>query len=138
MSTNRIGRRTRRRRLGTVIAAPVAALTGWAVIRLLGVDLVVSSAGGKVRGVDVIMAATLAALAAWAIVRALERRAQRPRQTWTLVGSTGLALSIVGPSWLAGGSAAVALIGLHVVTAAVVIAGFADTLPLRQFTGKVA
>jgi hypothetical protein len=48
------------------------------------------------------------------------------------LGSTALAVSIVCPSWLADGSCPVALIGLHFVTAAVVIVGFAATLPLRR------
>ena len=37
---------------------------------------------------------------------------------------------MIGPSWQADGSSAVALIALHFVTALIVIPGFAPTLPI--------
>lgn len=126
---------TTHRRLATVVAAPFLALAGWAIVRLIGVDLVVKHQTGTVNGADVVVAATVAGLLAWVVVRQLERRVRRPRQTWSLLASTGLAVSIIGPSWLADGGSAVALISLHLVTAAVLIVGFSGTLPWRQ-TGR--
>jgi Family of unknown function (DUF6069) len=119
-------------RTATVVLAPIAALGTWAVIRLIGVDLVVSTGRGHVGAGDVVVAATLAALLAWIVVRQLERRVRRPRRTWSFVASACLAVSTIGPDRLADGSSAVALIVLHFVTAAVVIAGFAGTLPWRR------
>ncbi len=121
-----------RRRIGTVVLAPVAALTAWAFIRLLGIDLVVSAGDGTVGAADVFVAALVGALAGWLVVRLLERHSRRPRPWWSFVGSTALALSIIGPAWLADGASAVALIALHIVTAVVVISGFAGTLPVRR------
>jgi hypothetical protein len=126
-------RRTRHR-AGVVVAAPVAALLGWAAVRAIGVDLDLKSdavGGGKVGGGDVLAASLVAALAAWLVVAAIERRLPRPRRAWTLVGSTALAVTVVGPTWLADGASAVCLIALHAIVAAVVIAGFSVTLPSR-------
>lgn len=121
-----------RRRLITVALAPTAALIAWAVVRLIGIDLVVSTGSGTVGPVDVLVAALLGALGAWVVVRLLERRSSRPRLWWSIIGSTALSVSIIGPSWLADGASSVSLIGLHVVTAIVVISGFAGTLPIRH------
>jgi hypothetical protein len=121
-----------RRRLGTVVLAPAAALAAWAAVRLIGVDLVVSSGDGTVGPGDVLTAALFGALAAWLVVRLLERRSRRPRLWWSLIGSTALSMSIIGPTWFADGASGVSLIGLHFVTAIVVITGFAGTLPIRR------
>ena len=118
------------RRITTVVLAPTAALAAWAAVRAAGVDLVLKD-GSTVGAGDVLAAALAGATAAWLVVRWLEGHSRRPRSRWALIGSTALAVSIVGPNWLADGSSAVALIGLHAVTATVVIAGFAGTLPLR-------
>lgn len=118
------------RRTWTVALAPFAALGAWALVRLAGIDLVVSAGPGTVGAVDVFAAALVAALGGWIAVLLLERYNRRPRARWPFVGSTALALSIIGPSWLADGASAVALMGLHFVTAVVVIRGFAPTLPV--------
>jgi hypothetical protein len=121
------------RRLATVVLAPVAALAVWAIVRLFGIDLDVSGATGTVGAGDVVAAALIAALAAWLVVALVERRCRHPRAAWALIASTGLSLSVIGPSWLADGAAgAVALIALHFVVAVVVIVGFAGTLPARR------
>jgi hypothetical protein len=117
------------RRLATVVLAPVAALAAWAIVRLLGIDLDVSGATGTVGAGDVVAAALAGAVAAWLVVALVERSSRHPRAAWGLIASTGLSLSVIGPSWLADG--AVALIALHVVVAVVVIVGFAGTLPAR-------
>jgi hypothetical protein len=121
-----------RRRLSTVALAPLAALAAWAVIRLVGVDLDVTAGDGTVDPGDVCAAALTAALAGWVVVRFIERHTRRPRDWWAFIASTALALSMVGPSWLADGSSALALMTLHVMTALVVISGFATTLPARR------
>ena len=124
-------RRTRRRTV-TAALAPAAALAAWALMRLTGIDLEVSVGDGVVGPVDVVVAALLGALAGWAAVRFLERHSPWPREHWSYLSSAALAVSVIGPSWLAEGASAAALIGLHVVVAAVVIVGFARTLPARQ------
>jgi Family of unknown function (DUF6069) len=119
------------RRAAIVVAAPAAALAAWALIRLIGVDLVLKSGRGTVGPADVLTAALVAALAGWLIVRQVERRSAQPQRLWALIGSTVLGASLIGPSWLADGASAVALICLHFVTAVVVVGGFAATLPAR-------
>src|SRR5262245_50935858 len=121
-----------RRRIATVLLAPLAALAAWALFRSLGVDLVVSTSQGTVGAGDVLAAALVGALAAWAAARVLERRSSRPRAWWSFAASTGLAVSLIGPYRLADGSSAAALVALHVVTAVVVIVGFAGTIPGRR------
>jgi hypothetical protein len=126
-----------RQRTGTVVLAPAAALAAWAFTQLVGIDLVVSTGDGTVGPTDVIGAAALSALAAWVVVRALEHRSRQPQRHWAITGSTVLALSLVGPAWFADGASAVALISLHVVTAVVVITGFARTLPGSSHSARV-
>lgn len=121
-----------RRRVATVALAPVAALMAWGLIRLAGIDLTVSVGDGTVGPVDVFGAALLAALAGWLVVRLLERYSRYPRQRWSFVGSTAMAVSIIGPVYVADGASGVALISLHLVVAIAVITGFAGTLPLAQ------
>jgi uncharacterized protein DUF6069 len=120
--------RVNRRRLATVLVAPVAALAAWGFLRAVGIDLVLKD--GSTVGAGAVFAAALAgALAAWPVVRWLDLHSRRARAVWAFVGSTALSVSLLGPTWRADGGSAVALIGLHVVTAIVVIAGFAGTLP---------
>jgi Family of unknown function (DUF6069) len=114
-------------RIATVLAAPTIALLGWTVARLLGIDLVTDTQ--TVGPVDVAAAALVAALAGSGVVTYLERRSPRPQRAWALIGSTALSISMIGPSWLADGATAAALIALHVAVAVVVIVGFARTLP---------
>jgi Family of unknown function (DUF6069) len=118
-----------RRRIGTVVLAPIAALSAWAFLRLVGVDLV-TTGNGTVGPYDVVAAALVGALGGWFALRMLERRSRRPGYWWPALGSTALAVSTIGPSHLADGAgAALALTSLHFVTAIVVITGFATTLP---------
>src|SRR5690348_1593602 len=76
-----------RRRITTVVLAPSAALATWALIRLLGVDLVVSTGSGKVGPAAVFAAAFVAVLAGWAAARVFERRSRRPRRWWSTTAS---------------------------------------------------
>jgi Family of unknown function (DUF6069) len=123
-----------RLRLLTIVLAPTAALAAWGLIRLAGVDLVTSPGGdtSTVGAPDVVAASLIAALLAYGVVRVIERRSREPRRTWSFVSSTALAVSVIGPSWLADGASAVALVGLHFVTAGVVIGGLGATLPARR------
>jgi hypothetical protein len=120
-----------RRRIFTVLLAPSLALAAWGLVHLIGVDLVVSTGSGEVGPGDVLAAAFIGAVVAWFAARVLERRSRRPRASWSFTASTALAVSMIGPSWLADGSSAVALITLHLVTALVVICGFAGTIPVQ-------
>lgn len=125
---------SRHRRLATIVLAPVAALAAWGAYRLVGLELVLKS-GETVGPFDVAAAAVAGSVAGWLVLRLIERRSARPRATWSFVGSTALAVSIIGPAWLADGSTAVALITLHVVTAIVVIVGLAGTVSVRHPAG---
>lgn len=109
-----------RHRIVTVTLAPVAALAAWAPMRLAGADLAVR-AGGTVGPADVVAAALVGGLGAWYVVRTLEDTTRRPAFWWPIVGSTVLGASLIGPSYLADGVDALALGGLHVVTAMVLI-----------------
>jgi hypothetical protein len=126
----------RSRRIATVVLAPLVALTAWGLLRAAGVAFHVSTGSGRVGAGDVVVAAAVAALLGWAVVRWLERHLERPRLWWVRVASTCLAVSIVGPSRLAGDVDGVALMGLHIVTAAVIVTGFAATLPRRRRSSR--
>lgn len=118
------------RRLVTVLLAPIAALAAWALLRLDGVDLAVTTGDGTVGPIDVLTSALIGALGGWLVVLLLERHTRRPGFWWPAIGSTALAVSTLGPSYFAvDGPTAVALTVLHFVTAIVVITGFATTLP---------
>jgi hypothetical protein len=113
------------RAAGVVAAAAVVALAIWAVVRLLGVDLTVRIGrdSSEVGAVDVLVTTVLAGLAAWGVHRVLARRARTARW-WPFVGSTAIAVSMIGPSYLADGAAAVALISMHLAVGAVLVWGF--------------
>jgi hypothetical protein len=122
---------TTRRRLITVGLAPLAALAAWSSMKALGADLVLKD-GMSVGAGDVVLAAVTGAVAAWVVARWIERHSHRPRSVWGFTASTALAVSGIGPSWLADGVTALLLFGLHFVTAGVVIIGFLPTLPVRD------
>jgi Family of unknown function (DUF6069) len=121
----------RSRRVATALLAPLAALAVWGLFRAVGVTFHVSTGNGRVGAGDVVFGATAAGLLGWLVVRWLEKHVRRPRTWWVRVGSTCLAASMAGPSWLADGGSAVALMTLHLVTAIVIVVGFATTLPWR-------
>lgn len=117
------------RSLAVVAAGMAAGLVVWAVVRLLGVDLTVESGSGttQVEVVDVLVATLVAGLAAWGVFALLLRR--RRARWWPFVGSTALAISMLGPSYLADGISAVSLICMHIIVGVVLITGFMRAVP---------
>jgi hypothetical protein len=107
-----------------VAVATIAGIAVWAVVRLAGIDLDLkeSASSDEVRGIDVVIASLLGGIAAWGVY-ALLGRLHRER-FWPFVGTTALAVSMIGPSWFADGSSAAALIAMHVAVGIVLIAGF--------------
>jgi Family of unknown function (DUF6069) len=107
-----------------VATAAVVALAIWALARALGVELTVGKGdqASLVGAADVLVAVLVAGVAAWLVQRLLARR--RAAGWWPFVGSTTLAISIIGPTWLADGAASVVLIGMHLAVGLVLIAGF--------------
>jgi hypothetical protein len=75
----------------------------------------------------VLLASLVAGLAAWAVYALLARLGHA--RWWPFVASTALAVSITGPSYLADGISAVALICLHVLVGVVLILGFMQFVP---------
>ena len=74
-----------------------------------------------------VVTAPLAGLVGLGVRTQLARRwADR---SWPVVGGAALAVSIIGPIWLADGLACVVLIGMHVAVGFVLIAGFAKLSP---------
>jgi hypothetical protein len=120
---------------GVILLAVVVALVAWALIRLLGVEptAVEVSAPAPVGAADVAVAASGAGLGAWGVCAWLAQR--RATRWWPLVGSTALAVSMVGPSWLADGASAAALICLHVAVGLVLITGLARFVPGARRVG---
>jgi Family of unknown function (DUF6069) len=120
---------TTRNSLAVVAAGMAAGLVVWAVVRLLGVDLTVESGSGttQVDVVDVLVTTLVAGLAAWGVFALLLR--WRRARWWPFVGSTALAISIIGPSYLADGISAVSLICMHVIVGVVLITGFMRAVP---------
>jgi Family of unknown function (DUF6069) len=111
-------------------AAAVVALAIWSAARLLGVELTVGRGAdpSQVGPVDVLVATVLAGLLAWG-THSLLARTPRTARWWPVVGSTAIAISLTGPTYLADGASAVALITMHVAVGAVLISGFARSAP---------
>jgi hypothetical protein len=113
-----------RRSAGVVAAALGVALAIWALARLWGVVLTVGKGhdASSVGAADVLVTVLLVGVAAWVVQRLLARRGAAG--WWPFVGSTALAVSIIGPTWLADGMASVVLIAMHLAVGFVLIAGF--------------
>jgi Family of unknown function (DUF6069) len=111
---------------GVILVAVVVALAIWSAARLLGVELTVGKGAdpSQVGPVDVLVATVLAGLLAWG-AHSLLARTPRTARWWPVVGSTAIAVSLTGPSYLADGASALALIAMHVAVGAVLIWGFA-------------
>jgi hypothetical protein len=108
-----------------VIAAAVAvALVLYGLIRWLWVTPIAEMNGEDevVGWANVLIVTIVAGLVAWGVAILLKRAGKA--RWFPSVGSIALALSIIGPSYLADGSSAVALILLHFAVAIVLIVGF--------------
>ena len=127
--------RARRARLLAVLGAAAASLAVWAIAGpLAGVELRVhlGSRTEHVGPAAVIIASTLAGLAAWALLALLERFARRARAAWTGTALIALAVSLAGP--LSSGTTTagqLALAGMHIATAAVLLAALPGRKPSR-------
>jgi hypothetical protein len=121
-----------RRSGGVILVAVVVALAIWSAARLLGVELTVGKGAdsSKVGPVDVLVATVLAGLLAWG-THSLLARTPRTARWWPFIGSTAIAISIIGPNYLADGASAVALITMHVAVGAILVWGFARSTPNR-------
>ena len=125
-----------KRTTAVIAVAAVAALAIWAVARLLGVDVEVEL-GGEVRQVGpvgILVTTVVAGLAAW-VVYSILARTPRSARWWPFVGSTGIALSMLGPSYLSDGAAAVTLIAMHFAVGAILIKGLFEARALA-LTGQ--
>jgi Family of unknown function (DUF6069) len=112
-----------------------AAAVAWAVeVPLLGIRLTVrfgAMAPQTVAAGQVVGAALVAGLLGWLLLAALDRRAARPRTTWTAAALLVLAASLALPLAAATTtSAATGLIAAHLAVGAVVIPGLARTARL--------
>ncbi len=106
-------------------AALIWAMTVWSVARAAGIEFELkdSASTDRVRSLDVVLSVIVAGFAAWA-VHSLLHRSGRARW-WPVIGSTVLAISMIGPSYYADGETAVALMVMHLVAGGTLIAGFA-------------
>jgi Family of unknown function (DUF6069) len=127
MTTNQATVQGSRGRSAAIVAtAGLVALVIWGLARVLGVELTVGKGdqASLVGAADVLVTVLLAGLAAWLVQRLLARRGAAG--WWPFIGSTALAISIIGPTWLADGDASVVLIGMHLAVGLVLIAGFSQ------------
>lgn len=124
-----MGNGSARRVTGVVAAAMIVALAIWALARLLGVELTVGKGqdASHVSVADVVVTALPAGLVGLGVRAQLARR--RADRSWPFVGGAALAVSIIGPIWLADGLACVVLIGMHIAVGLVLIAGFTRLSP---------
>jgi hypothetical protein len=120
---------SRARSAGIVAAASLVALVIWGLARVLGVELTAGKGdqASLVGADDVLVAVLVAGMAAWLVQHLLARRGAAG--WWPFAGSTALAISIIGPTWLADGAASVVLIGMHLAVGLVLITGFTRSAP---------
>ncbi|WP_205324306.1 DUF6069 family protein [Glycomyces sp. YM15] len=116
----------RTRRLLTVTTAAAAPLLLWAAAApLAGVDLTVDQAGTPLTiGPTLIALASLTAgFAAWGLLALLEQLTARAALIWSITAAAVLACSLTGPLAAATTAAMLVLIGMHVTTGGILIAG---------------
>jgi hypothetical protein len=118
-----------------IAGATAAALAAWGVCQLAAIDLGVGRGDNPstVGVADVIIAVLVAAAAACVVHALMVRRGWQ--RWWPFLGSTVLAISITGPSYLADGESAVALICMHLVVGAVLIGGLNTLGPAADRCG---
>ena len=129
----------RKARLAAVASAVLAALAYWLVAELVfGIDLRApafdaSGTALPISAPNVLIVATLLSLAGWGALALLERLTQRARRAWLVVAPLALLLSLATPLSGSGVTSAdrIALLGMHLVVGAVLIAALARTSPSR-------
>jgi hypothetical protein len=122
-------------RAACVLAVTAAALLIWVVAdRFAGVDLTVGSGAGarEVGPGAVTVVSGLAGLAAAGLAWLLARLTSRPRRSWTVLASSTLVVSLVGPLGAASPAAGLTLAAMHVVVGATLIVGVGRTLDARR------
>lgn len=116
---------TRRPRWLSTIAAAAAALIFWTIVDPIGgLELTVGKPGATthVGAVSVIVAALISGLGGWALLAIFERTSGRPARLWTVTATVVFLLSLaIGPVNGTDGGDKLALAGLHLIVAAVVI-----------------
>jgi hypothetical protein len=116
----------RTRRLLTVLAASAAAILLWAAATpLAGVNLVAEQAGepATIEPAAIVLAGLVIGFAAWGLLAVLEKFTARAGLIWSIIAVAVLALSLTGPLAAATTAAMLVLMGMHVVTGGILIAG---------------
>jgi hypothetical protein len=116
----------RTRRLLTVLAASAAAILLWAAATpLAGVNLVAEQAGepATIEPAAIVLAGLVIGFAAWGLLAVLEKFTARAGLIWSIIAVAVLALSLTGPLTAATTAAMLVLMGMHVVTGGILIAG---------------
>jgi hypothetical protein len=125
-TTARPSTRSAARRATAVALAVLAPLAICAVaVPVVGLDLTATPIGGTatpVGALAVVAGALCAGLSGWALLAVLERRATRPRRTWTVIALVVLALSLATPLMGATGASLLILLSMHLAVGAVLIA----------------
>lgn len=106
-----------------IAAATAAALVVYGLIRWLWVTPVAEVNGTErvVGWANMVIVPIIAGLIAWGVAVWLKRAGKA--RWFPFIGSTALAISIIGPTYSSDGASAVALIILHFVVAIVLIYG---------------
>ena len=122
--------------IAVVVAGVVAGLLMWGIFKVAGIDLDLkeSAAQDQVGAAEVVIASVFGGVAAWLVYWLLRRWDKEG--WWPFVGSTALALSINGPSWMADGDAVAPLIAMHFAVGIVLIIGFAWFVGGRTAEGR--
>lgn len=111
--------------LTIALAAVICALVAWFfVVRLPGVDLLVHTGGAlrRVGAVDVALAAGVSAVLGLGLLRVLERLTARALAVWTAIALVVALFSMLGTTAATTREGTFALVSLHAVVAAVVLA----------------
>lgn len=117
---------TRTRRLLAILAAAAGALLLWtAAAPLAGIDLTVDQAGTPltIGPALIALASLVVGFAAWGLLALLEKFTARSGMIWSVIAAVVLAFSLTGPLAATTTAAMLVLMGMHVVTGGVLIAG---------------
>ena len=115
-----------------LLAAFAAAQTIFNLFHLAGVDFALNDRASmdSVNRFDVAAGTIVGAAAAWGVFRVMGMRGWV--KYWPFVGGTALAVSVIGPLWLAEDAAASVLVLMHVAVAGILtygLARFGDRCP---------